>query len=146
MARDTSTGTHYKEVVGARLKAIGLKKNFDVLSNVEIGLKPGGQVNRVPFVIVDKKNESRRGIVSCKIQTTGGSAEEKIVFEVIKLLAAMQYDRRYGRAWLVLGGTGWTNQLVDFYIDGLENYIPKIRNRVTIIRTDEMLTEDFSLA
>ncbi len=145
MARDTSTGSHYKELVGARLKTIGLKKQFTVLSNVEIGFKPGGQVNRVPFVVVDKNNDGLRGIVSCKIQTTSGSAEEKIAFEVIKLLAAMQHDHRYRHAWLVLGGTGWTDQLVNFYIKELGSYIPKMRNRVTILRTDEMLTEDFSL-
>jgi hypothetical protein len=143
--RDTSTGAHYKEIVGARLNVIGLKKKFDVLPNVEIGLKPGGQVNRVPFVIVDKNNDDLRGIVSCKIQTTGGSAEEKVAFEIIKLLVAMRSDRRYRHAWLILGGSGWTPQLLDFYKDEMDSYIPRMRNRITILRTDDMLTENFNL-
>jgi hypothetical protein len=64
-------------------------------------------------------------------QQVGGTAEQKIPFEVICLVDIMtrQADKFHG-AYLVLGGTGWT--LRDFYIaGGLAEYI-KHTERITI--------------
>ena len=60
-------------------------------------------------------------LVSMKWQQVSGTAEQKVPFEVICLLEALQSDL-YSKAYLVLGGEGWT--LRNFYTSGaLNRYI-----------------------
>ena len=60
-------------------------------------------------------------LVSVKWQQVSGTAEQKVPVEVICLLEALQ-SGVYSKAYLVLGGAGWT--LRDFYTSGaLKRYI-----------------------
>lgn len=145
MARDTTTGKYLRGLVGMRLQQVCPKRGLDVLENQVVGTRPGGQDNRMPFVLVKKSNEDVRGIVACKVQNTGGTAEQKVPFEIIRLLEAMKFDKRHRHAWLVLGGIGWTADLVDYYIDGLQVYIPKMKGKVTVLGFDDLLSEKFEL-
>lgn len=54
-------------------------------------------------------------LVSMKWQQVAGTAEQKVPFEVICLLEALQ-SGNYAKAYLVLGGEGWT--LRKFYTSG----------------------------
>jgi hypothetical protein len=54
-------------------------------------------------------------LVSLKGQQTGGTAEQKFPFEVMCLADAVR-DAKGTRAYLVLGGDGWT--LRDYYVSG----------------------------
>lgn len=142
MSRDTGTGSAFKSVVESALTNLSRRFNFEVERSVIVGVKPNGKPNRVDFVIRRTDNESRRGIVSCRSQSVGGTAEEKVAFEVIRLLRTMQSDSRYKHSWLVLGGSGWSDDLVDFYMNDLKIYIPKMTESVTILRTDELLSAE----
>ena len=53
--------------------------------------------------------------MSLKWQQTGGTAEQKVPFEVISLAEAI-LQGQFNKAYLVLGGEGWT--LRDFYTSG----------------------------
>lgn len=65
-----------------------------------------------------------------KWQQVSGTAEQKVPFEIICLLEAMEVGT-YARAYIVLGGEGWT--LRDFYVgDGLKKYLP-YADRVEIL-------------
>ncbi len=73
--------------------------------------------------LVASKSGSKPILVSLKWQQTGGTAEQKVPFEVICLLKALRNnDGMYGRAYVVLGGGGWT--LRNFYVGGgLKDYL-----------------------
>ena len=61
------------------------------------------------------EKDGRRILISLKWQQVSGTAEQKVPFEVICLLEALQAGQ-HEKAYLVLGGEGWT--LRNFYTSG----------------------------
>jgi hypothetical protein len=59
--------------------------------------------------------EGRKVLISLKWQQVSGTAEQKVPFEIICLLEALE-SGEHEKAYLVLGGEGWT--LRDFYTSG----------------------------
>ena len=95
--------------------------------------KPGGGLHFVDIEIVSSKNENIRGLFSCKWQKSGGTTDEKIAYEVIKLLSAMEHDPRYVHSWIAMGGTGWSDSILGFVSSGeIQKWIPAMEGRVTI--------------
>lgn len=73
------------------------------------------------FVDVIAAKNGREILISMKWQQVSGTAEQKVPFEVICLLEALA-NRQFGKAYLVLGGEGWT--LRNFYVgEGLKKYL-----------------------
>jgi hypothetical protein len=81
-------------------------------SQVLTGARPGGGPHRVD-AIAEKGDE--RIIISLKWQQSSGTAEQKVPFEVMCLADAVR-EKLANRAYLVLGGAGWT--LRTFYTSG----------------------------
>ena len=79
---------------------------------VTIGTHCGGGVHKVDAIAT---KDGRRTLVSLKWQQTGGTAEQKVPFEVMCLADAVRAQHA-DRAYLVLGGDGWT--LRDYYTSG----------------------------
>jgi hypothetical protein len=146
MVRDTTTGSAFEGVIEAAIKRSCEKFNMNANSQVNIGEKPGGGKHRIDWELVDKDDDNLRGLVSCKTQSTSGTAEEKIAYEVIKLLHTMKIDSRYHHAWIVLGGTGWSHSMKKFVQNELRHWVPAMENRVTIyMSTDELVSKGISL-
>jgi hypothetical protein len=146
MVRDTTTGSAFEGVIEAAIKRSCEKFNMNANSQVNIGEKPGGGKHRIDWELVDKDDDNLRGLVSCKTQSTSGTAEEKIAYEVIKLLHTMKIDSRYHHAWIVLGGTGWSHSMKKFVQNELIHWVPAMENRVTIyMSTDELVSKGISL-
>ena len=61
------------------------------------------------------EKEGRKILISLKWQQVSGTAEQKVPFEVICLLEALEAGL-HEKAYLVLGGEGWT--LRNFYTSG----------------------------
>ena len=61
------------------------------------------------------RKDGREVLISLKWQQVAGTAEQKVPFEIICLLEALQ-GSAYEKAYLVLGGEGWT--LRPFYTSG----------------------------
>ena len=61
------------------------------------------------------EKEGRKILISLKWQQVSGTAEQKVPFEVICLLEALEAGL-HEKAYLVLGGEGWT--LRNFYTAG----------------------------
>lgn len=59
--------------------------------------------------------DGKRYVISLKWQQTSGTAEQKVPFEAI-CLAELLVGDSYERAYIVLGGDGWT--LREFYTSG----------------------------
>ncbi len=69
------------------------------------------------------KRDDEKILVSMKWQQVSGTAEQKVPFEVICLLEALESED-YTKAYLVLGGEGWT--LRKFHIgEGLKKFLKK---------------------
>lgn len=145
MTRNTTSGINFQRIVAECIKRSCEHYELDSQSEVNVGVRPSGGKHRVDFELWSRTDPNKRALVSCKYQETGGTAEEKIPYEVIKLIHTMESDRRYRRAWLVLGGVGFTPSLVDFYKTRLHEFIPSMRGRIDVLSTDELIAADLQL-
>jgi len=146
MGRDTTTGSQFESIVESVIKRSCEKNNMKALPQVTVGDKPGGGRHRIDWELVDKDDENIRGLVSCKSQNTSGTAEEKVAYEVIKILHSMKVDSRYTHGWIILGGTGWSHSMRGFIEKDLSNWVPAMKGKITIfMSTDELMTKGISL-
>lgn len=73
-------------------------------------------------------------LVSLKWQQTSGTAEQKVPYEFLCLAHALESDPTYDRAYLVLGGKGWTKR--EFFVQNLSSWI--VGNpRVQVMESDD---------
>lgn len=127
LSRDTGTGRILEQMIIPTLMGGG----YQVYQQQHIGDRFGG--TRRHFIDVIAEDQSgKRFLVSLKWQQVAGTAEQKVPFEVICLSEAiLSRSPEFSRAYLVLGGEGWT--LRDFFIKGgLQKHL-KHSDLVTII-------------
>lgn len=144
-SRDTTTGSNYEAIIEMCIKRSCEKNNLEAVSQANIGIKPGGGKHRVDWEIIDKNDPNSRGLISCKYQGTSGTAEEKMAYEVIKLLYTMKLDSRYKKSWIIMGGEGWSTGMREFINNHLSDWIPAMQNKVSILTTDQLINSDLSL-
>ena len=108
MGRDTRTGGVLEAMVLPALKRGG----YTYQTQFVVGKRLGGSKHRVDAVA---EKEGERIVVSMKWQQVGGTAEQKVPFEVMCLAAEVKCGA-FQKAYLVLGGEGWT--LRNFYTSG----------------------------
>jgi hypothetical protein len=114
MSRDTRTGGVLEAMVLPALKRGG----YGYETQVKIGKRIGGGTHKVDAVA---EKDAEKILVSLKWQQVGGTAEQKVPFEVICLAEAVRIEQ-HAKAYLVLGGDGWT--LRNFYTSGeLHKYL-----------------------
>ena len=83
----------------------------------------------------DKKG--RVHLISFRWQQVHGTTEQKIPFEVICLIDAIQNNKSLHKAYLILGGNGWNYK--KFYLSGgLNNYL-KNSKIVEIISAEDFV-------
>lgn len=91
---------------------------YDYSVRVNIGQRLGTGRHIVDVIAVDGDEQI---LVSLKWQQVSGTAEQKVPFEVISLIEALNTGE-FSKAYVVLGGQGW--KLRDFYTSGgLQPYI-----------------------
>lgn len=144
-SRDTTTGSNYEAIIEMCIKRSCEKNNLFAISQANIGIKPGGGKHRVDWEIIDKDDSNSRGLISCKYQGTSGTAEEKMAYEVIKLLYTMKLDSRYKKSWIIMGGEGWSTGMRTFINNHLSDWIPEMQDKVSILTTDQLINSDLSL-
>jgi hypothetical protein len=104
--------------------------------------KPGGGSYFVDIEIISSSDSQLRGLFSCRWQKSGGTTEEKIVYEVIKLLNAMEFDTRYKQAWIAMGGAGWSESILNFVSSNeIERWIPAMKGKITIFKDPNDLAQ-----
>ena len=129
--RDTGTGGVLENMI---LPALA-KGGYSYESQVLVGERIGGRKHKVDVVAGKDKD---RFLISLKWQQVGGTAEQKVPFEVICLLKAIvDNDSKYKKAYLVLGGSGWT--LRDFYTgDELKRFL-EYSEKVDILNLEDFI-------
>jgi hypothetical protein len=129
----TRTGRVLEEMVLPALRGAG----YPYEKQSCIGRVMGGRPYRADLLVHDRAS-GRRIVVSLKWQQVAGTAEQKIPFEVIALLQLLE-SRECDDVYLLLGGTGWTPQLREFYLSGgLCRFIPEA-HRVKIVGLEEFI-------
>jgi hypothetical protein len=112
--RDTRTGGVLEAMILPALERGG----YTYRKQVKVGTRPNGRAHKVDAVA--EKGGSQI-LVSLKWQQVGGTAEQKVPFEVMCLADEVR-SGHFQKAYLVLGGIGWT--LRDFYVSGaLERHL-----------------------
>ncbi len=111
MPRDTRTGGVLEGMILPALDNGGYRYKRQVV----IGKRLGGHDHKVDVLV---SGESDVEIpISLKWQQTSGTAEQKVPFEILCLAEAVHGSRgKFKKAYLVLGGGGWT--LRDYYVSG----------------------------
>jgi PD-(D/E)XK nuclease superfamily protein len=123
MARDTRTGSVLERMILPALDG----GHYLHREQVAIGDRLGCG-RHVVDVVAEK--DGRSILVSVKWQQVAGTAEQKVPFEVICLLDAI--DRGpYEKGYLVLGGEGW--KLRNFFVGGGLHRFLALANRVEIV-------------
>jgi hypothetical protein len=145
VTRDTSSGKTFEDIVELCISRSCAKNDLERKAQSSVGEKIGGGKHIVDWEIWELNNPDRRALISAKVQNTGGSAEEKIPYEILKLLHAMDNDSRFKFAWLILGGAGWSPGLLNYYRNSLIREIPAMVGRVKILRTDELISLDLKI-
>lgn len=114
MPRDTRTGGVLEQMV---LPSLG-RGGYDYKVRVKIGQRMGCGSH---YVDVIAEKDGKRYLISLKWQQVGGTAEQKIPFEVICLAEALE-GGEYEKAYVVLGGEGWTLRQL-YTTGGLSKYL-----------------------
>lgn len=128
--RDTGTGYVLESMI---LPALN-KGRYSHNSQEIVGTRLGGAKHRVDVVATDQAGS--QFLISLKWQQSGGTAEQKVPFEVLCLIDAIKTYPQYRKAYLVLGGAGWT--LREFYIKHLDSYLPH-KAYVTILTLEQFI-------
>jgi hypothetical protein len=130
VARDTTTGSVLEQMVLPALTRGG----YGFRTQVTIGNRPGGRPHKIDAVV---SRDDRSWLVSMKWQQVGGTAEQKVPFEVICLADSLAQGG-YESAYLVLGGLGWT--LREFYTrGGLGAHLSRAAAQVKIVTLEEFV-------
>ena len=131
MPRDTRTGSVLEEMILPALRRGG----YAVRTQVRIGERLGGG-SHIVDAIAEKGGQ--HFLLSLKWQQVSGTAEQKVPFEIISLSQALEHGI-HQKAYLVLGGEGWT--LRGFYVGGgLDRYL-KQAERVEIITLENFVAK-----
>ena len=129
---DTKTGSVME---GMALSALA-QNGYKVDRNVYIGSRFGIARHKIDLQAEDPAG--RLHLVSMKWQQVGGTAEQKIPFEVICLADTLIRNEKYYKAHLVLGGDGWKYK--EFYLSGGLNPYLLNADMVNIVSLDRFVT------
>ena len=134
-----SIGTKTGSTLEVTVEAVLINNSYAVTKQQVVGTKPGGGRHRAD--IVGMRPNGSKFLVSLKWQQTAGSAEEKIPFEVIKLLHALRENAGvYDKAYIVVGGDGFNAGLVEFYLsEEFRSYIRE-SEKIEILTLNDIIT------
>jgi hypothetical protein len=140
--RDTGTGDKFERKTGGVLRRSDI--TFD--SQVNVGKKPGGGSHRVDHVVHRPDGSGQKLLVSCKTQSVGGTAEEKIPYEMMKLAKTVSENpQTWGDyAVLILDGDGWSDGIKEMVEKDSWSLIREVRNLVRVYYSaDEFVEKEF---
>jgi hypothetical protein len=103
---------------------------------VPVGTRPQGGDYNVDRIVAAP--DGRLFLVSFKWQRVRGTTEQKVPYEAICLAHVLEETQgRYEKAYLVLGGPGWT--LKEFYTSGgLDAHLKNV-GRVSIVDMEKFI-------
>jgi hypothetical protein len=129
MARKTGTGRVMELNIKEALKFGG----YDFSEQTNIGERLGGGKHLIDFLV----NQSGFKIgISSKWQQVRGTAEQKVPFEYMCLARAIEKSH-IDKAYLVLGGPGWTKG--EFFQEELPDLVDAESEKVSVIKLEDFI-------
>lgn len=131
--RDTTTGRVLEQMIIPALERGG----YHCEEQADIGNRLDVLGKHLIDVLATK--DDKQYLISAKWQQTSGTTDEKVPYEVICLVHAVE-NGDYQGAYLVLGGTGWKHKLKELYLNrGLDPYIRDAKH-VKIVGLEDFIT------
>jgi hypothetical protein len=109
---NTKSGSVFETLVVPALE----KNGYIVTSQKTIGVGLGGGKQRLDTYAVSPAGE--KILISLKWQAVSGTTDEKVPFEVIKMLDLLEQYEDFNKAYIILGGDGMRKRLEKYYTDG----------------------------
>ena len=114
MARNTGTGRVLERAVLPALEMGGYEVEYQARLTDRLG---GGR--HYGDILASKNGE--RILISLKWQQTSGTAEQKVQYEYMCLADVLAKDPDIHRAYIVIGGDGWTKH--SFFLNDLNDWV-----------------------
>ena len=131
MPRNTRTGNVMEDMLTNSLK----QGNYEFKKGANVGTRLGGGKHMVDILVYEKDEVY---LVSSKWQQTSGTAEQKIPFEVMCLGDAVRNNEKITKAYLVLGGKGWSRKEY-FLSKEFKNDLAEFCKKVRIIDLEDFV-------
>ena len=106
-------------------------------AQVAVGTKLTGEAYIADFVVY---HPSGNIIVSAKWQQTKGTAEEKILWDIANLIAIVRGSGGYRKAYVVLGGGGFSEGMLNFLLRQGHSGILQDGHLVEVVSLEDFLT------
>lgn len=136
MSRNTTSG----QILESLVEPVLTKNGYVFSAQPIVGQSISGGKHKLDVLITSIATPTMFIPLSLKWQEVSGSAQEKVPFEVIKLIHLIRNNPQlYPYALIVLGGEGWSS-IKEFYLkNGLSTYIVD-SHLVKIISLDAFIT------
>ncbi|NPV29137.1 MAG: hypothetical protein HPY58_05635 [Firmicutes bacterium] len=132
--RGTRTGQHWETVIKPVLE-IHYPGRFAL--QVPVGQQLFGGIYKADALIRDPSGDV---IISAKWQQVRGTAEQKILYDIASLLKIIrEANGRYRKAYIVLGGIGFSNNARNFLLEQGHKDLFTNGHLVEVITIDEFL-------
>lgn len=141
----SQTQSEFEKRLRARLSRAAEVRDLSFIPNSIVGTKPDGRPFKVSWEIIAEHDHGTRALVISKFQENSGSTQEKLPYDVLKILNLMRNDKRYRKGWIVLGGSAWDLNLLKFLKNELWSWFADSEGKVQIISTEgELNSCDFT--
>lgn len=128
--RGTRTGkTHEKMLEQALID----NYNSKFVSQTAVGKELFGKKYIADFVLKEEI------IISAKWQQTRGTAEQKIVYDILSLIKIIKENPKYKKAYIVLGGTGFSAAAKEFFLGQAHLNFVKDGEKVEVISLEKFI-------
>jgi hypothetical protein len=135
----------FEEAIYVALQKASKTRDLSFLRNAKIGDKPGGLSLSANWVLTDTLNQKQSAIILSRFQGQSGSTEEKLISLLIRLKVVLDEDSSIKKAWLLLGGDGWSREYISFITDKLQVLVPGLFEKISLISSKKDLLQcDFS--
>ena len=131
MTRDTRTGKDMEAYIRIALERGG----YEYQEQVRVTDRLGGGGHMADFVAI---LDGECIIISSKWQQTSGTAEQKVPYEYMCLAHVLSNSPEIHRAYIVLGGEGWTKH--EFYLNGLDGWVAT-EEFVDVVRLENFIAK-----
>jgi hypothetical protein len=135
----------FEEAIYIALQKASKARDMSFLRNVKIGDKPGGLSLSANWMLTDTFNQKESAIIISRFQGQSGSTEEKLISLLIRLKVVLDEDLSIKKVWVLLGGDGWTREYISFNTNKLQDLVPGLFEKISVISNKKELLEcDFS--
>jgi hypothetical protein len=124
----TKTGRTLEDMIEAALRG----NNYDYQKQVVVGASLYGGTYKADFLVGDI-------IISCKWQQTKGTAEQKMIYEIASLIKIVRGNKKYRKAYIVLGGKGFSSTCKEYLLNQRHREILKHGDLVEIVSLDDLV-------